>query len=575
MYNSLGIFAKRATSPGTMTPLYRSSVFPILVICLIITALTACPAWGAVVRRPMEKGVYALMNHGRSLYLECHASSAEEAKPILERYLADSRAWKKYAGKGNVAIAFGDLNPIAQRAVILTLFPDDRIDSQGWTHVVRFADKEEGHETLWWLCEWLAGNGTQYKEVMAVNNLKDSTLRPGQKIFIPTRMLREGMKAPTRIGPLTYEGGHAVYTMKPGDTLYSTVVTQFTDNRDNASIMKACNRIQQASGIKDAKAIKAGMAVRIPVDMLAARYHPTAAFPPHTLPNDGSEPAIIEARRRVEERPGHLKGIVVVLDPGHGGRDHGTDNLHYGLYEDELVYDMVCRIKRVLESQTQATVYVTMRDRSQGYDPVDRTRFYRDTDEEVLTTPRYPNTNARVSANLRWYLANSIYRKELKEGTDKGRIVFASIHCDKRPANQRGAMVYIPGARYRRSEEALWGETYNRYREVKEQRYARSTSAERKRDEQLSRAYAQTLIDTLGKHRVRRHLENDPIRIQIHNGGKEYLPAVLRNTLIPTKILIETANLNNPTDCSRVADPDWRQLFAEAFVESLKQHYGQ
>jgi N-acetylmuramoyl-L-alanine amidase len=523
----------------------------------------------------MEKGVYALMNHGRSLYLECQASSAEEAKPLLERYLADSRAWKKYAGKGNVAIAFGDLNPIAQRAVILTLFPNDTIDSRGWTHVVRFADKEEGHETLWSLCEWLAGNGTQYKEVMAANNLKDSTLRPGQRIFIPARMLRDGMKAPIRKGPLTYEGRYALYTMKPGDTLYSTVVSQFADTRDNASILKACNRIQQASGIKNAKAIRPGMTVRIPVDMLAARFNPTAVLPGHAMPNDSAEPAIIEARRRAPERPGHLKGVVVVLDPGHGGRDHGTDNVRYGLYEDELAYDIVCRIKRVLESRTQATVYVTMRDRSQGYTPVSRTRFYRDTDEEMLTTPRYSNTNARVSVNLRWYLANSIYRRELKAGTDKERIVFASIHCDKRPANQRGAMVYIPGARYRRSEEALWGETYNKYREVKEQRYARSIAAERRRDEGLSRAYAQTLIDTLGKRRVRRHLENDPIRSQIHNGGKEYLPAVLRNTLIPTKVLIETANLNNPTDCSRVADPDWRQLFAEALVDSLERHYSQ
>ena len=39
-----------------------------------------------------------------------------------------------------------------------------------------------------------------------------------------------------------------------------------------------------------------------------------------------------------------------------------------------------------------------------------------DCDEVLLTTPRYQNTDAKISANLRWYLANSIFRRALRSG---------------------------------------------------------------------------------------------------------------------------------------------------------------
>lgn len=71
------------------------------------------------------------------------------------------------------------------------------------------------------------------------------------------------------------------------------------------------------------------------------------------------------------------------------------------------------------------------------------------------------------------------------------------------------------------------------------------------------------------------HDAGDPIRNVIRqSGGKAYLPAVLRNTAVPTKILIEVANMTNPTDQTHLANPQWRQWFAEAFVQALRNHYG-
>ena len=54
---------------------------------------------------------------------------------------------------------------------------------------------------------------------------------------------------------------------------------------------------------------------------------------------------------------------------------------------------------------------------------------------------------------------------------------------------------------------------------------------------------------------------------------KVFVPAVLRNTEVPTKILVETANLKNPTDRKRLADPWWREQFALAYVDALKVYY--
>ena len=41
-----------------------------------------------------------------------------------------------------------------------------------------------------------------------------------------------------------------------------------------------------------------------------------------------------------------------------------------------------------------------------------------------------------------------------------------------------------------------------------------------------------------------------------------------------SKVLVEVANMTNETDCLRLADPQWRQTFAEAYVDALKRYYG-
>jgi N-acetylmuramoyl-L-alanine amidase len=369
-------------------------------------------------------------------------------------------------------------------------------------------------------------------------------------------------------------GAYAVYRLKKGEALYSSVVVRFTDFRENSDILSACAIIQARSGIKDVHDIDSGSRILIPLEMLADQYQPQG-----TEQRQDYERGILEARRLQQQRvrTKDLEGVVVILDPGHGGRDHGAAVESRGLYEDELTYDMVCRIKALLESTTRAKVHVTMLDPDQQYRVTNATRFKHDTDEVLLTSPIYENTDAKISANLRWYLANSLYRAERARGIDDRKIVFISVHCDAL-FNQRlrGAMVYIPGAAYRRASEQPSGAVYARYDQAREQRTVETTAATRQRDEALSRNFATLLLSSMQANNppLKVHDAGAPIRNVIRqSGGRAYVPAVLRNTIIPTKVLLETANLTNPTDCERLSDPQWRQWMAESVVAALKAHY--
>jgi len=605
-------YTYRVIGPGAVKRL------PILLTAFVAAFLAGPGAPADVVRVPLENGVFASARNGRTLLLEYNRSTGPELKAFATRYLADPDDWKMYkAVSGAVAVPFDELNPATQRAVLLAVFKYDAVTERGWTHYVIHED-ESGQETLWTLCNWLTGRGGVYKDIMAVNNLETDKLHRGQSLFFPENLLREVMRKPTGARPspppsllassplvpapepvdapldapsrslaqsngeLEYgkdaAGAYAVYRLKQGEALYTDVVARFTDvdvmESAAAIILASCRVVMERSGIKDEHAIPVGTKIKIPMEMLSAQYMPEGS-----AAREEYQAVVREAQQlRGTVHSKDLAGVVVILDPGHGGGDHGawTTDARFSLYEDEINYDIACRIKHILESSTQARVYMTMVDRSQAFSSTERTRFSHDTDEELLTTPRHRSLDGdKVSLNLRWYLANSIYRREIAAGTDPRKVVFSSIHCDKLHSSLRGAMVYVPGASGRRDKEApaLSLASYGKYKEVDEQNYASSTASERRRDEALSRNFAVVLMEELGKKRIKRHDRSAPIRAQIRRDGMAFVPAVLRNTMAPTKILIETANLANAVDCTRLEDPEWRQWFAEAYVNALKVHF--
>jgi N-acetylmuramoyl-L-alanine amidase len=583
---------------------------PVVCRAVILAAVAACcllaqPARAQAVRVAIGEGAYATITHGRRVDLHCEVPDNDAAaKAFLQQYLADPDDWTIYSAAPTVVIALPRLKPEVRREVLLALFPYDAVDERGWHHRVTYYGPE-GMESLWAVTEWLTGQGTLFERVMEENGLETPGLALGQIILFPPDLLLPALRTPTpdRAAPdalegilaadeadaampdlealrreLTYgkdeDGPYAAYTLGPNEaSLYTPVVVRFTDYREHADIMRACEIVAERSGIADVTDMARGTTVRIPLEMLSGRFRPSGS-----AEREDFVETLREAERLRQDRVASkdLEGVVVILDPGHGGRDHGASNAAYGLYEDELNYDIVVRIKALLESTTRARVYVTLRDKSQGFAATEATRFSHDRDEILLTDPPYENNEAKFSANLRWYLANSIYRQEVAAGTDPRKIIFTSIHCDALFNKRlRGAMVYIPGAARRRDREGGYSnQAYQRYAEVREQPYATSTASERRRDEALSRNFAETLLEELGKKRIQRHKEGDPIRNQIRqSGGVVYVPAVLRNTMVPTKVLVECANLTNETDCQRLREPWWRAWFAEAYVNALKAFY--
>lgn len=554
------------------------------------------------VQKPLEAGATIGIKGGRTLYLEVQLPKGAAKAEVLKRYLANENAWTQYQKLKTAYLHFRDLNPAVQRRVMETIFPEDYADKTGWWHKVTY-EGAAGVESWWNLAEWLTGKGTNYKvlEAMPENQGYKGALRKGQMLLVPRDLLKEAFKTPTAglpgrtgvllepmdvdenlepyrpllPGELTYgkdgKGEYAAYAMKKGEAIYTSVVIRFTDYREVVAVQEAAAEVLKRNSIEDPTRIHVDQEIRIPRDMLADEYQPEGSA--QRMAHEGVS---ADAKRFRATRDGvaNLDGVVVILDAGHGGCDHGA--FHGTLYEDEITYDIVNRIRKEFEATTRARVHTTVKDLSQKDQVTDVKAFKHDTDEVVLTNPPYDPQDTSVSANLRWYAANEIYRAELKKGIKAENMLFASIHCDALYYKLRGSMVYIPGAAHRLSSKALDGPSYAAYTKGGN-RSASSTAEERRRDEALSRDFAETLLKSLSSHNpsIAVHTNSDPIRNVIQRSRTErWLPAVLKHTLVPTKVLVETANLQNPDDRKCLADPAWRQAYAEAFVKAVGRHFG-
>jgi N-acetylmuramoyl-L-alanine amidase len=194
----------------------------------------------------------------------------------------------------------------------------------------------------------------------------------------------------------------------------------------------------------------------------------------------------------------------------------------------------------------------------------------------VLTTPPFlaeEGGETAVAVNLRWYLANYLYRQLIKDGTDPDKIVFLSLHADARHRSLRGAMVYVPGASFRKGTMGYSSSTYLRFKEVKDQPRVSFTSHERVRSEAVSRKLAAAIVKSLKRADLPTQAYQ-PIRERVIRGREVWLPAVLRGNVVPTKVLIEMVNLNNPDDATLLGRAADRTRLAKAFVGALSDYFG-
>jgi N-acetylmuramoyl-L-alanine amidase len=565
------------------------------VVWLAATGLCLSPglvsAYATEDRIQLNSELAVLVRDGRDLFLEVRPGTPTTYEGLAERF-AGSRDMAAEISAGNdheppdraerLLLPFNLLHEDFRSLVLLNLFPDDRLTQEGWFHKAQAGAVPTAGEGMWQVAAWFTGDGDRFDELMEQNGMTSPELRPGQTIRIPRTALIRALRreAVSDDGSLQYgrdrEGPYAGYRLKAGEAMYSSVVVRFTGRTRAENVVQLAGELATRSGISDMGDIPVGYLIKIPFAELTPEYLPVTH--PRRKEAEADQVARAEALAEapVPVTQGGLEGVLVIIDPGHGGRDTGT--IKYGLTEHEYVYDVACRLRRILAERTAARVEMTLKDRKTGYKPSRGDRIKSNRQGEILTHPPFlakAEGDARIGVNLRWYLANSLYRNALKSGTDKNKVVFLSLHADSRHPSLRGAMIYVPGARYRTRTYGVSGAAYAPYREVKEKPTTRFGKNQRVRSEAVSRELANQIL----KGFRRQGLEipkTKPVRDSIiRSKGRRWLPAVLRGNEVPTKVLVEMLNLSNKQDAEVLGKARNREKLAAALADGILTHFGE
>ena len=539
----------------------------------------------AAERLEIEPGMVALRTSDARLYLETVPQKGEGLLAFARRLCGDGQAAARIAeengGRSLLAgvryrVPFEILTDELQRKVFRSLFPSDETEPQGWRHQVTKTALEDG-AGLWQVASWLTGDGTSFARLREVNRLADDALAPGQTLFVPAELLRPSLRpllpsppppgaSQLELRPSGATDGVAVYRLKPGEALYSSVVMRFTGRVFAEDVNALAAEIAAASGIRDVTDIPVGYEVRIPFELLLPEYLP--AGHPRRLEYETQLADSSQFRQRVQSL--HLDGVTVILDAGHGGRDPGSSMA--GVWESIYVYDVMVRVREVLASRTAARVVPLVRDGSE-FQRVERDVLPFSRGHVVLTEPPYSIDDPKVGVNLRWYLANSVFRRAVRDGTDSKKVLFLSIHADSLHPSARGAMFYIPSAQLTAGSFGRSGIVYASRKEYQEQPRVEFSWRERHESEGLSRDLATETLEAFQARGLAIHPYR-PVREKIIRKRSQFVPAVLRYNAVPSKMLIELCNLANDQDRALLQKQSHRQQMAEAIVQGILDFYG-
>lgn len=561
----------------------------------------------AIRRAAVDESTVATLQGANDILLEVQARPRDSYVSLAMRYAGSERHWAAIERENErrpvrpglfYAIPFDMLTFSHRARAVAALFPSDGPGDGGWVHRVPEGDEGQRLESV---ALWFTGDRSLADDLAESNGVAWAPLPAGTEIVIPEGLLLPAFEsamtletpqapppvaaapeppptaprkpeAPEQVGDLLYleddTGRYGVYRLKKGEALYSAVVVRFTGRLDPEEVSQVARDIARGSGVRDVTSIPIGHPIRIPRDLILPEFLPTED--PVRIAYESDLAAADRHHLTVKARD--LEGVSIILDAGHGGDDIGAQR--NGVHEDDYVYDIMCRIKKLAEATTAAKVFVTIKDESSGFEPQDGP-FRIDRDEVILTSPPYAPRKPHavtVGVNLRWYLVNSHFRTLTGGGADPQRIVFVSIHADSLHPAVRGAMVYVPGQSYRQRTYGHVGRLYDR-REVGELRYVKFGARDRERSEGLSRSLAERIIAQFRSAGLPVH-DNKPIRDHVIRGRRRYTPAVIRTSLVPQSLLLEVVNLNNRQDAALIKDPAFRERVARTFLDALVAHYG-
>jgi len=206
---------------------------------------------------------------------------------------------------------------------------------------------------------------------------------------------------------------------------------------------------------------------------------------------------------------------IIALDPGHGGRDDGTENRALGLREKILTLDVALRLKKLLE----AAGYQVVLTRTDDHELADR---------------------KEVDLPLRADLAN-------RAGAD----LFISIHFNAAAKDTRGTEVFWLAPRTQRSTDS----------------WSPGTDDDSVADELPGNRFDPWNVSLAAAlHRnLLRTLKTEDRGIKIAHW------AVLRSLRCPG-VLVEPTILSNDADARRTARPEFRQQIAEAIAAGVRDY---
>jgi len=565
-------------------------------VCAVLFAveLQAATPQKLIATAPVNSELRASLTSEYTLDITVTPHAGDAWTRLAKRVTGDAANWRtiaaingdKLTSEAPVHVPFALLRPELQRQIITTLFPKDSATPDGWKHIATGPAGAES-ESLWSIAEWFTGAGENYTAIRSANPNQPLSTHPGDVIFIPKHLLsaafggeREDVNASSKTAEVrkseddpverasadapaanlaveTVAAGqpslsyvrhapepYAVYRLQKGEALYSSVAIRFTGRVYSKDVGDVVDRIVKFNAIDDVAKIPVGYAVRIPFSLLLPQYLP--ADDPRRLAAEMIERESAKLAKRTRAKG--LHGVHIILDAGHGGTDPGA--IYEDVSESTYVYDVMNRLEEILSKKSAARVTVT-----------------RD-EKNVLTTPAFTLDDPVVGVHLRWYLANSIFRHAIKRGVPKEKVVFISIHADSLHPSLRGAMAYIPAERYVTGSYRKTEQVYLARAEVREHPVVRHSEEESLEAEGLSRDLAQSIIDAFDSKDLKVHPFN-AVRDSVVRDGREWVPAIIRYNMVPTRLLLEICNLGNVEDRALIKTKRYRQDVASAIYEGL------
>ena len=492
------------------------------------------------------------------------------------------------------------INSNIRNSALKAIFFKDKSKNNYWQHQVIYS-----WETTTLIAGLFTKKGIKASHLVRFNKMRKNgnILKKGDIIKIPWKWISPELflrdivvKPPLKLKRDRYGKFFAHYQMKPGETLYSSVVIRFTGRLLNDEVNRVAKKLLKLNNIPDAKKIQSRQRIKIPIEWLSEEYfanHSKNSFSKRnsTKNNIKSKKKIKKNKKKLFKKNVKNKNLIVtknnkkikrnknvnkihvILDSGHGGGDPGASGGSIKnkdlIYEDEVVYDVSKRISKLFKKKG-IVVHPTLYDPNQNK-PVRYLSNRHDKDEQLLVTPRYSARNSRIGANMRVYLVNHIYQKLRKKNISPENILFISLHGDSLHSSLSGVMVYFADHRLRRGQFGLKNNIYRRIKEYK----SRLTfqKKDNKYSERLSKSFGKKIIKEFQKQNLRTHRISSAVRGYLYRKGKKTLPAVLRYSKVPTSVLIEIANLNNRRDRKDLLKSKTRQRMAKAIANSVYSHF--